>query len=196
MSLGVPLALVTLARNNVIAEDSIEIQGRPVAHSHAEALTHVVQMNWKHGSVKSLSELRDMKALRIYFDGPLQQQSDRSSRCTGINEYTFVVEAVNRRQEQHRVTYLEPPHLEDGYVAVFDINPHDPALPRSMEYEYLKNCVVYVTLKCDFVMDSHGKPVDGDHLGGVLPSGNGIQGGTFESWFAVRDEEYSQRARD
>src|SRR5439155_1329175 len=53
------------------------------------------------------------------------------------------------------------------------------------------------TVNCDFVLDCHGVPVDGDHLGGVLPSGDGTRGGTFESWFRVlADDECERRRRD
>jgi hypothetical protein len=52
---------------------------------------------------------------------------------------------------------------------------------------------VYITLKCDFLLDCHGVAVDGNHLGGVLPSGDGVPGGTFESWFrVVPDHEYPE----
>jgi hypothetical protein len=44
---------------------------------------------------------------------------------------------------------------------------------------------VYVTLLADFVLDCHGLPVDGDHLRGLLPSGNGLPGGVFRSWFTL-----------
>ncbi|MEP6934296.1 MAG: hypothetical protein ABI988_10200, partial [Nitrospirota bacterium] len=40
-----------------------------------------------------------------------------------------------------------------------------------------------VIVKCDFLLDSKGKSIDGNHLGGVLPSGDGVPGGEFESWF-------------
>jgi hypothetical protein len=43
-----------------------------------------------------------------------------------------------------------------------------------------------VTVLCDFLLDKkNSKAVDGDFLGGVLPTGNGVPGGAFESWFSV-----------
>lgn len=43
-----------------------------------------------------------------------------------------------------------------------------------------------VMVKCDFLYGAQdGKAVDGNHLRGVLPSGDGIPGGDFESWFTV-----------
>jgi hypothetical protein len=51
-----------------------------------------------------------------------------------------------------------------------------------------------VQLKCDFILDCRETPVDGDHLRGRLPTGNGVPGGTFESWFHVMsaDEEQAE----
>ena len=48
-----------------------------------------------------------------------------------------------------------------------------------------------VVLKGDFILsaEENGKPVkalDGNFIGGNLPSGNGTQGGDFVSWFWVR----------
>lgn len=42
-----------------------------------------------------------------------------------------------------------------------------------------------VVLKCDFLIGEDGRPVDGNHLGGNLPSGDGVPGGDFESWFLL-----------
>ncbi|KAF5424734.1 hypothetical protein C5S42_12435 [Candidatus Methanomarinus sp.] len=45
-----------------------------------------------------------------------------------------------------------------------------------------------VVLKSDFIMskDGLGKALDGNFIGGKLPSGNGTQGGDFISWFSLR----------
>jgi hypothetical protein len=50
-----------------------------------------------------------------------------------------------------------------------------------------------VTLRCDFILDCHGNPVDGTHLRGRLPTGNGTMGGNFESWFRVVSDEDFER---
>jgi hypothetical protein len=43
-----------------------------------------------------------------------------------------------------------------------------------------------IVLKCDFLADDQGRSADGDFLKGGLPSGDGIPGGDFESWFTLR----------
>lgn len=44
---------------------------------------------------------------------------------------------------------------------------------------------IRVTLKTEFLTGKNGKAVDGNHIGGKLPSGDGVQGGDFESWFQL-----------
>jgi hypothetical protein len=45
-----------------------------------------------------------------------------------------------------------------------------------------------VVLYADFVVDAEGLAVDGNHLGGVLPTGRTTQGDTFRSWFRLRSQ--------
>jgi hypothetical protein len=45
-----------------------------------------------------------------------------------------------------------------------------------------------VVFRSDFALDMNKKAVDGNHIGGLVPerpTGNGREGGTFESWFTV-----------
>ena len=61
-----------------------------------------------------------------------------------------------------------------------------------------RNFDLFLTLKCNVVVDHHGMPVDGnllarlEHDGSVYsvswPTGDGVPGGTFESWIRVRSE--------
>jgi hypothetical protein len=44
---------------------------------------------------------------------------------------------------------------------------------------------LFVELNGDFILDFRGLAVDGDFLRGQLPSGNGVEGGTFRSWFRL-----------
>jgi hypothetical protein len=54
---------------------------------------------------------------------------------------------------------------------------------------------LYLTVRCNLIVDEKGIPVDGDLLArrqidgtyeGTAPTGDGIPGGTFESWIRVR----------
>ncbi len=46
---------------------------------------------------------------------------------------------------------------------------------------------IRILLRCDFVMDTQGRPraVDGNFVGASFPTGNGREGDQFESWFYV-----------
>jgi hypothetical protein len=57
------------------------------------------------------------------------------------------------------------------------------------ELRRLRAAFVRVRLLGDFVLDAHGNPVDAEFLGGVLPTGDGTAGGTFESWFWIGEDE-------
>jgi hypothetical protein len=50
------------------------------------------------------------------------------------------------------------------------------------------NLFLRILLRADFVLDTQepARAVDGNFLGGQLPTGNGRQGDSFESWFGVR----------
>jgi hypothetical protein len=42
-----------------------------------------------------------------------------------------------------------------------------------------------VVVKCDFLRDSNGHAPDGDRVHDALPSGDGVEGGDYESWFEL-----------
>ncbi len=45
---------------------------------------------------------------------------------------------------------------------------------------------LFLTLKCDVIRDRHGHAVDGNFIGHKFPTGDYVQGGSFESWIRVR----------
>jgi len=194
----VPLALLRPRRlpegGYTIGEDEIGLLGRRHLPISGEFLTHVSGFNWHHGGTISLSQLRDDKygRLEVYFDRRLLPSPGDG---LGVNAYTFIVQYGGIQQQIEFLPYeLEnPPKLADnGCTAVFTIDK-DLLSPKGRVS--LMNNVVYVTLKCDFILDCHGTPVDGNHLRGRLPSGNGVAGGIFESWFRVVPEGEAKEAK-
>ena len=112
----------------------------------------------------------------------------------GINERTFVVqygEQADRRQVEDLdfVQYARPPYLmPDRRTAVYEFQK---------PFKSYRDHVIHVTLRCDFIVDCLKRPVDGNHLAGLLPTGDGVAGGTFESWFViVDDDEYDKHGHD
>jgi hypothetical protein len=143
-------------------------------------------VNWEHGRSLSIRQLQDEddRQLRVYFDRALQVD-DRGS--SGIDPFTFVVQYGSPHGGLEFVSYQDPPRFvqdQSGCYAVFTVDDDHFRRGRS---NYIGGQHVYVTLECDFIVDRHGEPVDGDHLGGRLPSGNGRPGGAFKSWFHIDD---------
>jgi hypothetical protein len=178
----VPLALIVPCDPDAGWEGGYEIDldGRRKLPTPSDLLTHVAGINWPHGGELTLSELRDRGGrLEVRFDRKLRPAD---GDATGINEHTFMVQYGGIQQELEFLASNdeEGPVLEDDCRAVFTIDPTCLTGNRT-----IAGSVVYVTLKCDFILDCHGNPVDGEHLRGRLPSGDGGPGGTFESWFRV-----------
>lgn len=192
--LGVPLALISPWFQNggfAIVDESLDFSGRRELQTPAAYLTHVVALNWPHGGRVPLSALRDPGGmngeLRITFDRKLLP-GDPDNMATGINGSTFVVEAHRQADVRYELELLhndgQPPYLaEDGCTAVFKID--DELLEGRQN---LGDYLLHVVLRCNFILDCHRRPVDGDHMKGTLPSGNGWPGGTFESWVWIVDD--------
>jgi hypothetical protein len=201
---GVPLALVTpwYSRRRgewIIDEDSIAWEGRREIRTSPQALTHIVDYNWPHGGELKLSELRGPEGmggkLKIYFDRKLHDPTEEEEGRIGVNEHTFVITYHRQADGAYPLQVLlndsHPPQIENEAgtcAAVFYID--DDLLGGNVN---IGDSILYVTLKCDFILDCHHRPVDGDHLGGKAPTGNGTAGGVFESWFRVKDDWREQR---
>jgi hypothetical protein len=189
----VPIAWVRGDGENPITADQILTLGRPTLEAPVQSLTHISAYNWPHGGVVSRSHLERLKRLEIRFDRRLRPTSfHRGFRGpSGVNSATFVVQCSGRFVPH---PHAEPPHAEHDSIAVFTIDPKPDDFRGS--FAYLENQDIFITLKCDFILDCHDIPVDGDHLGGMLPTGDGVPGGTFESWFRVVPDEVAHRKHE
>lgn len=197
----VPLAWVRARQGEPIENGDIIMLGRPSLRPPTQSLTHVCSINWPHGGVISRRRLERLGRLEVRFDRRLKrtEEEDDERGPRGVNASTFDVKFGGRYAEDlDFVPYADPPHVEDECVAVYDLDPRGRNSRHELPYEYLVNQIVFITLKCDFILDCHDVPVDGNHLAGLLPSGDGIPGGTFESWFRVvagREREEPRRER-
>jgi hypothetical protein len=187
----VPLAVVREEHGHLHIDESGR---RPLAEGNAR-LTHVCWINWPHGGIVSPHWLRHHHhRLEARFDRELEVVTQPKGACgpRGVNPCTFVAEYGEIYEDMDFVPYARPPHLaDDRRTAVFELE--DPRPGPGGHYRYLIGHTVHITIKCDFLIDCHGRAVDGNHIGGRLPSGNGTPGGTFESWFTVvSDEDYER----
>jgi hypothetical protein len=164
------------------AQPALDTSQRRFIGNVAEKLAHICWISWPHGGIVSASQF-DQASVR--FDRALSIPADsQEAGPAGINERTFVMQAGQQREDLDFVMFTEPPHLlADRRTAVFDV-------VRPQQYI---GQTIQVTLRCDFILDCRGNPVDGTHLRGLLPTGNGIMGGNFESWFrVVSDDDYKR----
>lgn len=118
--------------------------------------TRVTWVNWTHGKDNTSS------TLEVRFSRPLHPTG------SGVSPETFLVWQGDDREVVRRDATRWDPDAQAAVCRILGVPP---------------GTTVYVSLLCDFILDERGDPVDGNHLRGVLPSGNGVPGGTFESWF-------------
>lgn len=173
----VPLAVLRADR-----EPQLDTVHRRFVGRAPEALTHICHISWPHGGVVRESEF---ERLTVRFDRALEDPDHRRpAGPTGINERTFAVQYGQQHEDLDFVLYETVPYLrEDRKTAVFDVREPGNYVGKT----------IHVTLRCDFLIDCHGNPVDGNHLRGRLPSGDGVMGGTFESWFRLLSDSECDR---
>lgn len=172
---------LAVVRGNAAAPQ-VDTSGRRFIGPARDQLTHICWISWPHGGYISASQFRQVS---VRFDRMLAVTPDRRPfGPTGINERTFVMQAGEQREDLDFVMYRTLPHLlDDRRTAQFDVIDPDDYIGHTVQ----------VTLRCDFILDCHDNPVDGTHLRGRLPSGNGVMGGDFQSWFrVVRDDDYER----
>jgi hypothetical protein len=173
---------------------SIDVTGRRLLSERRAQLTQLCWINWPHGGIVSPSWLRKQKRLEARFSRELEAVEQPKGSCgpRGINPCTFIVEYAEVYEDIDFVPYARPPYLSaDRRAAVFELE--DPRRNPGGPFRFLIGHTVYITIKCDFLLDCNRQAVDGNHIGGKLPTGNGTPGGTFESWFTVvSDEDYDR----
>jgi len=177
----VPLAIICVNQGEPITKDNIEMFGRPKLPYRPQRLTHVVDINWPHGGLLTHKQLKKLGSLTVTFDRKLRQTPSRSYPGPwGVNQATFVVQVGRQTEDLDFLPYQEAPRLLDNLLQA--------EYKFRSDYETLSDLmgkIVWITIKGDFLFDCHGARVDGNN--------NGVEGGTFESWFqVVGAEEYEE----
>lgn len=223
----IPLAIIHNYRyGEPLTEEMIENRVRPVLHStdrlermiHCleerlpkthERLTHIGRVNWKHDE-----EYIHHEFWREFVGGPenprgFEVEFDRRVHPKSLNNRTFQAMIVREPEEQHEGRRIEiaPAHVlrsDDGKRCTLHMDPeyaHHRLRDRDFD--------VFITLRCDKVVDEEGMLVDGDLRAALIrdedrdyivrfPTGNGSPGGVFESWIRVRREHgrrHEERSR-
>jgi hypothetical protein len=157
-------------------------------------LTRISQMNWTHGEEYHCHDFMRFFVGTNQAPRGFEIGFDAKIRHDGLSPRSFQARVVRRAAEESEPLRMEVApakvvvsddgtkctlHLDHGYAA-HHLDGH--------------NFDLFLTLKCDVVLDEHGTPVDGNLLarldeGAYIvspPTGDGVPGGLFESWIRVR----------
>ena len=181
-------------------------------------LTHIVAVSWVHndfsyGSIDEfLTRLRET-GIVIAFDRRVRMETIFARRDPTVLSEVFQLlgraesigglvdvivpllrcEACEPREfdRDGRITAVDPQPGKETTRAVRLFLPRETRIPDVIvEFAVTSYRVVF---RADLVLDEDGRAVDGNHLGGRVPderSGNGQQGGTFESWFWLESDDF------
>jgi hypothetical protein len=154
-------------------------------------LTTITELSWNH------DEELDLDA--FITDGLTVTFSDTVTASARQNDAWFIVTveyAIGNTEAQ-------PPALLSGTVFVqrvlaenINVNGNKASFKPSEAFKEAFSTIVSeiqgdlrplcrVVLKCNALIGANDRAVDGNFLCGVLPSGDGIPGGDFESWFTL-----------
>lgn len=159
-------------------------------------LTKIIGIGWTH---RAEYHLHDFMRLFIGERGSspgFEVTFDRPVRKDGITPRTFQAIAVRYLDNCHGAGQPEI------VPATVRLNPTRTKAHLHIDHHYAHNRLdrtrfdLYLVLRCNQVIDDHGYPVDGNLLAGLdsenreylsatFPTGDGIVGGTFESWIRV-----------
>lgn len=158
-------------------------------------LPHVVKINWKENGAAIPWE----EFYPSIYDGGVKVEFDCKMDKDTINTNTFLFLVKMEDADTGNYRYEQVPgdvsYDENASTATFKFTSKwlaDVYFGYSRIRE--KGGEFMVVLKSDFIMSAgeNGKPtkaLDGNFIGGRLPSGNGTQGGDFISWFSVAPKE-------
>lgn len=163
-------------------------------------LPHVTELNWKHDESVSWELFRDeisISGLTVTFDRKIKEEY--------INKDTFQVFVVTDDPDRNTIWEQIPGEIEPS---PYEANKSEMRVTfkftaAKWRADFIeggsrvqeKGGKFLIVLKSDFLIDDNKphKALDGNFIGGKLPSGNGTQGGDFVSWFFVGPEEQIQR---
>jgi hypothetical protein len=175
------------ARRQLVSTQTLDQVVRCIlAKLPTEELTRVEDTNWEHGRRMLCREF-------------IEEYVGTAERPRGFRiEFSHHVhaQAIDTRSFQALVVFkpenTSEPRLMQIAPARVDREADETTWARlHIDHAYARRHLegrdfdLFLTLKCDVIRDRHGHAVDGNFLG-HLPTGDNIQGGTFESWVRVR----------
>jgi hypothetical protein len=158
-----------------------------------EELTHICSISWKHGDVLPSTEVR-ARGLIIAFDRPVQRDDLHRHSLRLLRE---------RQEDDRRVScWCEVPiEIQKGDLRqrcnamsrfIANTNPTVNAVHLPLDAAFLPPGEYRVTVHGDLIRDEKGRAIDANHLPpwfntANYHTGDGVAGGTFESWFTIQE---------
>jgi hypothetical protein len=152
-----------------------------------EELTRIEDTNWEHGRRLLCREFMEEYVGSHERPRGFRLQFSHRVHSGAIDTRTFQALVVFRPENMSDPRHMEvaPAQVErDDNETDWCRLRIDPGYAR--RHLDGRNFDLFLTLKCDAIVDAHGHAVDGNFIGRRLPTGDNIQGGTFESWIRVR----------
>lgn len=167
-------------------------------------LNQIIALSWIHNApfpgVSSPGEFADImnnKGIAVEFAEEVPFAQFTTSKEPGPS---MLVELQRRRFEENetfcwcpiqRINVFPLEKIENdgnGLVTSFEIsqdkeNTKGIALVAN-DISFGGDDILRVLIHADFIIDTKGRPLDGNHIGGKLPTGNGSAGDDFLSWFS------------
>ena len=162
-------------------------------------LPHISEITWEGLHAKEdidweiFKELVN-KGLTVTFDKPMDLDT--------INRHTFLFAAITVEEVTgyRRLKYIPSSQIVKEKItisgkwvktkATFVVEDDERGWKSDeltgIHSEIRRGADFEIILRGSLIMSMEGKALDGDFIGGNLPSGNGFQGGDFVSWFSVK----------
>jgi hypothetical protein len=153
-----------------------------------EKLTRIEDTNWEHGRrIRCHEFLEEFVGSHDHPRG-FRIQFSQKVHSGAIDTRSFQALVVFRPENMADPKHMQiaPAHIDKEHDDETDWCRLriDPAYVR--RHLDGRDFDLFIILKCDVITDLHGRAVDGNFIGHRLPTGDNIQGGTFESWLRVR----------
>lgn len=171
-------------------------------HCNHGDLPHITQISWHH------KEHYTWHALVLLLNAGLEVTFNKPMQSDTISAHTFLLAVIKEDEATgyRIVKYIPAGKIEkhgekeiDGKTctrkATFFVEEGwkgDELVGAHSELRY--GAQFEVILRGSSIMSCDGKALDGDFVGGRLPSGNGTQGGDFVSWFSVGAKQKRETA--
>jgi hypothetical protein len=169
-------------------------------------LNHIVALSWRHGerypdlTLNEFSSLMNERGIAVEFESEVPFKQFTGSDEAGASllvELQRQVVGENETVCWCPIVRTRVMPLEDIVSNAGLVTDYAPTGARDIsrgfalavgDVGFQKGETLRLVFYADFVLDLEDRPLDGNHIGGRLPTGNGWPGDTFMSWFTVPEE--------